>query len=125
MGALRILLLEDEPHDAELIERTIVQGGIGCTVTQVRSELMFLTALEQDTFDLILADYSLPRFDGISALQAAKRRLPKTPVIIISGVIGEDLALATMKIGACNYVLKHELDRLVPVIRRCLEPNDG
>ena len=120
MGALHILLLEDEPDDAELIARTISQAGIECVLKHVHSEATFLAALDRGPIDLILADYAVPRFDGIAALQAAAARRPGVPVIILSGVIEEDLAIEMLKVGASDYVLKGRLDRLAPVMLRCL-----
>src|SRR4051812_17652079 len=112
MGRLQILLLEDQDDDAELIEETIARAGVSADVTHVRSEFTFLNALHRRRFDLVLADFSLPRFDGISAVRAARLCQPDVPVIIISGVIGEDLAVETLTIGASDYVLKGRLDRL-------------
>jgi len=118
MASLQILLLEDQDDDAELIERAIAAAGIGAVVKHVRSEFAFLNALHQRRFDLVLVDFSLPRFDGISAVRAARLCHPDVPVILISGVIGEDLAAETLNIGAADFVLKDRLDRLAPVIRR-------
>jgi DNA-binding NtrC family response regulator len=120
MSALRILLLEDDRDDAVLIEQTIVQAGVECAVTLVQTEAIFIDALRRDEFDVILVDYSLPRFDGLSAIEEATRRRPETPLILVSGAIDEDLAIQTLKVGASDYVLKSRLDRLVPVIMRCL-----
>lgn len=120
MNELQILLLEDDIDDAELIADTIQQGGLKCTITTARSEIPFRKALEQGTPDIILADYALPRFDGIAAMTLAQQMRPGVPVVIISGVIGEELAVEMLRVGASDYILKNRLDRLVPVIVRCV-----
>ena len=124
MASLQILLLEDQDDDAELIERAIAAAGIGAAVKHVRSELSFLNALHQQRFDIVLVDFSLPRFDGISAVRASRLCHPDVPVILISGVISEDLAAETLTIGASDFVLKDRLDRLAPVIRRWAPQSD-
>ena len=125
MAPLQILLLEDQDDDAELIEKTITRAGIAAEVKQVRSELTFLNALQHQPFDIILVDFSLPRFDGISAVRAAKLCRPDVPVVLISGVIGEDLAAETLTIGASDFVLKDRLERLPSVIERWAPQSDA
>lgn len=125
MAPLQILLLEDQDDDAELIETTIARAGIAVTVKHVRSEFTFLNALQHQPFDIILVDFSLPRFDGISAVRAAKLCSPDVPVILISGVIGEDLAAETLTIGVSDVVLKNRLDRLPAVVQRWAPHPDG
>jgi len=125
MAPLQILLLEDQDDDAELIEKTIARAGIAAAVKHVRSEFTFLNALHQQPFDMILVDFSLPRFDGISAVRAAKLCRPDVAVILISGVIGEDLAAETLNIGASDFVLKDRLDRLPGVVRRWAPQPNG
>jgi CheY-like chemotaxis protein len=125
MAPLQILLLEDHDDDAELIEKTIERAGIPAAVKHVRSEFTFLNALQQQPFDIILVDFSLPRFDGISAVRAAKLCRPDAPVVLISGVIGEDLAAETLTIGASDFVLKDRLDRLPAVVQRWAVQSNG
>ena len=120
MAPLHILLLEDVDDDAELIVETIARAGIAAVVKHVRSEFTFLNALQQQRFDIVLVDFALPRFDGISAVRASRLSHPDVPVILISGVIGEDLAAETRTIGVSDFVLKDRLDRLGPAIERCL-----
>lgn len=120
MGKLRILLLEDSLLDRELIQVHLTEGGIDCELVRVETRADFLTALEKDSFELILADYSLPAFDGISALELAHATCPEVPFIFVSATLGEELAIETLKSGATDYVLKQRLDRLVPAINRAL-----
>ncbi len=120
MTLLRILLLEDSPIDSELIQMYLMEGGIKAEFVQVETETSFLQSLAQDKFDLILSDYSLPTFDGISALELATRRCPDVPFIFVSATLGEELAIETLKKGATDYVLKQRLERLVPAVNRAL-----
>ena len=80
----------------------------------------FLASLEQDGIDLILADYSLPSFDGISALKIAVEKRPEVPFIFVSGTMGEEVAIEALKIGATDYVLKTRLSRILPSVQRAL-----
>jgi PAS domain S-box-containing protein len=120
MDSLRILLLEDSLLDAELIQNTLVDGGINGEFIRVDNCKDFVDALETDSFNLILCDYSLPGFDGSSALDLAQVRCPNIPFILVSAALGEELAIETLKRGATDYVLKHRLGRLVPSVRRAL-----
>src|SRR5690349_20525557 len=115
MSGVRILLLEDEHHDAELITETIRAAGIDAEITTARSEIAYREALERQAFDVILADYALPRFDGISAIEMATRLQPPVPIIVLSGAIDEELAMRLLRVGASDYVMKSRLDRLGPV----------
>ena len=117
---LRILYLEDDPNDSELVQATLKEGGIACDVTRVETQADFLAALGIGV-DLILADYTLPSFDGLSALAIAEENYPEIPFIFVSGVMGEELAIETIKYGATDYVLKQRLSRIVPVVNRALE----
>lgn len=117
---LRILHLEDSHLDAELIESTLSEHGLQCEAVRVESRMAYLKALEEGGFDLILADYSLPSFDGVSALDFAKEKCPDVPFIFVSATLGEELAVETLKGGATDYVLKQRLWRLGPSVRRAL-----
>jgi putative nucleotidyltransferase with HDIG domain len=117
---LRILYLEDEPHDAELARETLAAAGFDCAFLRVETREQFAAALEQADLDLILSDKTLPAFDGISALALARERRPEVPFIFVSGTLGEEVAIESMKYGATDYVLKQRLSRLVPVTRRAL-----
>jgi PAS domain S-box-containing protein len=120
MNLLRFLLLEDSLLDAELAEAMLTQGGINCELIRVETGADFLAALEAETFDLILADYALPSFDGISALEIARNLSPEVPFIFVSAALGEELAIEALKNGATDYVLKQRLGRLVPSVLRAL-----
>jgi PAS domain S-box-containing protein len=117
---LRILSIEDEPKDAELIKDLLETEGIVCDITRVENQADFLASLKQGGIDLILADYTLPSFDGISALKFAMKACPDVPFIFVSGTLGEEVAIEALKIGATDYVLKTRLSRLVPSVLRAL-----
>jgi PAS domain S-box-containing protein len=117
---LRILSVEDDPNDTELIQGLLETEGVVCEVTRVDTEAALLASLEQGGIDLILADYTLPLFDGISALKFAVKALPDVPFIFVSGTLGEEVAIEALKLGATDYVLKTRLSRLVPSVRRAL-----
>ena len=103
---LRILLLEDDPTDAALIQELLEADNIACEVTRVQTRAEFLSGLEDSAIDLILADYKLPSFDGLSALKLAQNVRPGLPFIFVSGTLGEEVAIEALKIGATDYVLK-------------------
>src|SRR5246127_2760002 len=117
---LRILSIEDDPKDVELIQNLLETEDIVCKVTRVDTQAALLASLEKGGIDLILADYSLPSFDGICALKLAMKACPDVPFIFVSGTLGEDVATEALKIGATDYVLKTRLARLVPSVRRAL-----
>src|SRR6266581_1493441 len=117
---LRILELEDEPSDAEFIKHELEAEGFSCEISRVLTEEDFARALEKGGFDLILADFCLPGFSGSSALAMARARRPDIPFIFVSGTMGEDVAVESLKEGATDYVLKHKLSRLAPAVRRAL-----
>jgi PAS domain S-box-containing protein len=120
MTVLRFLLLEDNPLDAEVIHLTLTDGGAECLLLRVETHAEFVRALETNAFDLILADYALPGFDGISALRIAQVLCPDTPFIFVSASMGEELVIEALKLGATDYVLKRNLGRLVPCVQRAL-----
>src|SRR6202163_2394730 len=117
---LRILSIEDDPKDAKLIQDLLEAEGIVCEVTRVDTQAALVASLEQGGIDLILADYSLPSFDGISALKFAMKACPDVPFIFVSGTLGEEVAIEALKVGATDYVLKTRLSRLVPSVLRAL-----
>ena len=117
---LRLLLLEDDSSDAELIRELLEADRFTCEVTRVQTRAEFVAALENGGFDLILADYKLPAFDGLSALKLAQSARRDLPFIFVSGTLGEEVAIEALKIGATDYVLKTRLSRLVPAVDRAL-----
>src|SRR6266571_3776755 len=116
----RILLLEDNPADAELVARLLAGAGLSCEIRRVETREGYTAALSEGPFDLILSDYSLPGFDGSSALALTRPLHPETPFIVVSGVIGEDHAIDMLRQGATDYVLKERLSRLAPAVERAL-----
>jgi DNA-binding NtrC family response regulator len=119
-SVLRILLLEDDPRDAELVQELLLSENFACEVTRVEAEHEFLAALQQPGIDLILADYTLPSFDGLSALRLAQRKRPDIPFMFVSGTLGEEVAIEALKVGAIDYILKTRLSRLAPSVQRAL-----
>ena len=117
---LHILHLEDDVMDAELVQETLLADGIECEITRVETEADFLAALEQGGFDLVFADYSLPSFDGFSALKVVQRKCPDLPVIFVSGTMVEELPVEALKLGGTDYVLKARLLRIVPSVKRAV-----
>src|SRR5580698_102141 len=118
--SLHILHVEDDTADAELTQDTLETEGVACDVTRVETESNFLIALHKGGFDLILADYALPSFDGLSALRIARQQQPDLPFLFVSGTLGEEVAIEALKIGATDYILKTRLSRLVPSVHRAL-----
>jgi PAS domain S-box-containing protein len=118
---LRILHLEDDRRDAELVRETLAADGIIADVECVDSESGYVCALKRRKFDLILADYSLPSFDGGTALAIANKHAPGIPFIFVSGPLGEEVAIESLKSGATDYVFKHALQRLSQAVYRAIE----
>jgi len=118
---LRILNLEDNPNDSDLIKELLEDGGIECEIRRVETESEFLAACDKGGFDIILSDYNLPAYDGLSALKFTMERCPDIPFIFISGKMGEDIAVESLKNGAVDYILKNNYKRLVPSVKRALK----
>jgi signal transduction histidine kinase len=122
---LRILHLEDDATDSALVLETLEAGGVRCEITRVDTRSAFGAAVERGGFDLILADYTLPSFDGLSALRLATELGSDVPFIFVSGTLDEELAIETLKSGATDYVFKTRIARLVPAVRRALREADA
>ena len=118
--SLRVIYLEDKPRDRELVAELLAAGGMACEITYGQSRAEFEAALARPNVDLILCDYTLPAYNGTEALAAARKLQPDTPFIFVSGTIGEERAVESLRSGATDYVLKDHLDRLVPAVRRAL-----
>ena len=117
---LKILHAEDDPRDAELIAASLVSQGIASDILRVETLERFTLALEKGTYDLIISDFTMPVFDGMSALRVAKDKSPGTPFIYVSGTIGEERAVEALRSGAIDYVLKDKLFKLGPAVERAL-----
>lgn len=118
---IRILQLEDSATDAELIRRNLQRDGFVVEARRVETREAYMAEVENFTPHVILSDFSLPHFDGLSALEFAHENYPHVPFIFVSGTINEDTAIAAMRGGATDYVLKTNLKRLVPTVQRALK----
>ena len=121
---LRILLLEDSPTDAELNERVLRLAGIDFTSLRVETRKAFVAALDEFRPDLILADYSLPGFDGLQALSIVRERSPDLPCIFVTGALGEERAVEAIRQGANDYLIKDRLARLPMAVQHALKEKD-
>jgi two-component system, cell cycle sensor histidine kinase and response regulator CckA len=117
---LSILHLEDDPSDAELIQSALEKEGIILRVTRVQTRDAFIAALERGGIDLILSDFELPAFDGLSAAEIVRARSPVLPLILVSGSLDEEVAIDSFKSGATDCVPKRDLSRLAPAVRRAM-----
>ena len=118
--SLHALHLEDNPVDSELIESMLIGEGIPCRIQRVTTRSSFVHALQHDPVDVILSDVSLPGFNGMEALAIVRKTCPHIPFIFVTGTVGEETAIETLKSGARDYVLKQRLSRLVPSVKRAL-----
>jgi len=117
---MRLLHLEDSENDAVLVRELVIAEWPGCHIHRVIRRAEFEAALASEAFDLILSDYSLPEFDGLSALALARERCPHKPFIFMSGTIGEMRAIEALQRGATDYIIKDHPNRLIPAIRNAL-----
>jgi len=117
---LHILHLEDDAADSALVQEMLEARGVHCELTRVDTEAAFGERLDEGGFDLILADYTLPSFDGLSALRLARERRPDTPFIFLSGTLDEEVAIESLKVGATDYVFKNRISRIVSSVQRAL-----
>src|SRR5438132_8761837 len=113
-------MLEDDPSDAELTKYALRKGGLNFSLARVETRDRYIKQLEQNPPSLILSDYSLPGFNGHDALHIAREKCPGTPFIFVTGTMGEEVAIETLKSGATDYVLKTRLSRLIPAVNRAL-----
>ncbi len=121
MTKLRFLLLEDSSADVELLSLTLGNSNLDCEFVVVETQKDFKGVLQSQPIDIVLADYSLPTFNGMEAIKIVSAQFPQIPCILVSGVMGEERAIEALKSGAANYVLKKRLDRLVPAVRQALK----
>ncbi len=118
---MRILNLEDDPIDSELASELLNADGLSVEIDRVDSLPAFQQALEQGSYALILSDYTVPGMDTLEALRLARTIRPEVPFVFLSGTMGEDQAIETLKLGASDYVLKQRTARLGPAVRRALK----
>ncbi len=117
---IRILHLEDDPVDAELVSATLESDGLSCDIIRVDNRTEFVAKLSSGEYDVIVSDYSLPQFDGLTALRIVRELNPEIPFILLSGMLGEEVATDSIKAGATDYVLKQRITRLAPSVKRAL-----
>jgi PAS domain S-box-containing protein len=117
---LRILVLEDVPADVMLIDHELKQMGVPFAVKRVETREDFTRELESNPPDVILSDHGLPAFDGFAALAVARSKYPDIPFIFVTGSMGEELAIESLRGGATDYVLKSHMSNLVPAVERAL-----
>lgn len=115
---IRVLIVEDSKEDAELLVRELTKGGYDPTVLVVDTAEKMNAALERNTWDIVFSDYSMPDFNGLRALELLRKNALDVPFIFVSGTIGEEVAVAGMKAGANDYLMKENLKRLIPTIER-------
>ncbi len=121
---MNILLLEDEPHDADLIVKTLNRSGIVYNLHLVADQEGFLHAINNNIFDIILSDNSLPQFNAVNALKLVKEKKIKTPFILVTGTTSDEFAVELMKQGAYDYILKDRLHRLPSAILMAISNNN-
>ena len=117
---LHILMVEDSVPHAELTQHALRESGLAYSIVRVETRADFERQLAEHPPDLILSDYTLPTFDGLTALRITRASLPDLPFIFVTGTMGEEVAIETLKIGATDYVLKSRLARLGPSVARAL-----
>ena len=122
---LRLLIVEDVPAEAEIAAWQLKSAGLVCACRRVEREAEFRDALLLWRPHVVLSDFTLPQFDGLTALEIAATEAPDVPFIFLSGTIGEEHAIQTLKRGAVDYVLKTNLARLAPAVRRALEETES
>lgn len=117
---LRVLILEDSPADAELVQRELRRAGIDFTARLAEDRKGFESDLQEFRPQVILSDFSLPQFDGMSALKLAREHAPGVPFLFVSGSIGEATAIEALNHGASDYIFKDNLRRLAPAVTRVM-----
>ena len=115
---IRILILEDNPADAELLENELLEAGFIFKSQLVKNKQSYVKALREFYPDIILSDYDLPGFSGVEALRIRKDMSPEAPFILVTGAVGEERAIEILTGGATDYVLKKNLSRLLPAVSR-------
>ena len=122
---LRVLIVEDSEEDAELLLEELRRGGFDLISKRVETSPDMVLALKSQNWDIVFSDYTMPHFTGMEALNRLRERELDVPFIFVSGTIGEDTAVAAMKAGAHDYIMKGNLKRLLPVVKRELHDATG
>jgi two-component system, cell cycle sensor histidine kinase and response regulator CckA len=117
---IRVLILEDNPADAELLERELRKAGFAFVASRVDTREAYERELDEGKPDIVFSDYAMPSFDGMTALRLLRDRTQETPFLFVSGFIGEERAIEALRDGATDYVLKDRMGRLAPAVRRAL-----
>jgi two-component system sensor kinase len=117
----KVLIVEDNPADAELLEIRLVRAGVPVVSQRVETEEEYVQALDEFHPDIVIADNRLPRFDGITALKLAKARYPALPFVVVTGGLQEGTEETLRAHGVSAIVFKHEPEKLVVAVRRILE----
>src|SRR3984957_17369385 len=122
---IRVLMVEDSEDDAALLVRELKRAGYDPVYERVWSGAAIESALARQSWDLVISDHGMPAFTGTEALQIVRRLAPDVPFIFVSGSIGEDIAVAAMRAGAQDYVMKGNIRRLAPAIDRELRESES
>ncbi|MBE2226583.1 MAG: response regulator, partial [Ignavibacteria bacterium] len=117
---LNILHLEDDENDSELLRNELEIAGLNFSYYRVDNEKDFVSSLSDPDYNIVFSDFSLPTYNGLKALEKSVAIRPELPFILVSGTLGEDAAVESMKKGATDYVLKNKLYKLIPTINRAL-----
>src|SRR5882757_6430618 len=121
---LRILHLEDNPYDSEIVSMLLTDERIPFEMQRVETRKDFEAALEKNECTLIISDFSLPQFDGLKALHLTREKIAEMPFILFSGTIGEETAIECLKRGATDYILKERPARLVSAVRAIVQASE-
>ena len=122
--SVRILILEDNPADAELVQFELEEAGLVFTAKVVTTEEDYVHELQAFSPDIILSDYDLPRYNGTFALAEAKNRCPEIPFILVTGAVSEEVAVEILTSGAKDFVMKRRLNKIAPAVRRALAESE-
>ena len=121
---LRILILEDDPHDADLLQDTLEAAGMVCDIVRATSRQQYESALADGVYDVVLCDYNLPGYDGLSAVILAGQKQPGAAVLVVSGNLGAEEAVQCLQAGAMDYIHKQRLERFAPAVKRALQQRE-
>ena len=122
---LLVLLVEDDPFDAELVKRSLSQGGMDAELVVISNEEDYVRELQSRLFDVILSDHSLPRFSSVKALSLLNRIRPDIPFILVTGAMSDEFAVSILKDGATDYLLKSNLSRLPVAINAAIQQKEA